>query len=151
MKATDVMNISEINKRTELLKEAIAKKKQLLQSGHKASRFAERMLILFAALSGLWFLLFDVYPPNDSIGSFAVVSLFWAFMFVSSIAVHLVALACDSPNARIAACLYHSIIWGMWTLIAFTSTRPTMATPLVFGLAIMAFYEAFRLRPKNND
>lgn len=117
---------------------------------HKTASSVERFLILFAALASTWFTFFDVYPPSDILGEFAVKSLFWTALYFSLVAAHFTALYIDGYRARRRACLYHAIVWAVWVLLAYTATRPTMATPLAFGLASMALYDAIRFKLKEN-
>jgi hypothetical protein len=118
---------------------------------HQNAASIERFLILFAALSGSWFMFFDVYPPSDLLGTFALKSIFWQFVFFSLIALHLVMLKQNKTSWRIFSCLCHSVVWMVWFLLAITAARPTMATPLLIGLFSMGIYEAVRMRLKENE
>jgi hypothetical protein len=117
-----------------------------LASIHKRASSVERFLILFGFLAGGWFTVFDIYPPSDSLAYFTDFGFAWALLFYSCSVFHLSTLALDGQKWRKFCCLYHSVVWGFWVLLAYTAIRPTMATPLAFGLAAMALYEAIRLR-----
>lgn len=117
---------------------------------HSGSLQVERFLILFATLCCSWFAFFDVYPPSALFGDFFLKSLFWQFVFVSVITLHLAVIYLDLTKWRKFSCLCHSTIWLVWFFLAITAARPTMATPLLIGLFLMGIYEAVRMKLKEN-
>ncbi len=118
---------------------------------HNSANAIERFLILFGALAGAWFTFFDVYPPSDRFAFFTAQSLYWAALFFSLSLANVTAVWADIGKYRRGALLYHSTIWAGWTILCFTAIRPTMATPLAFGLSAMALYEAIRQKLLSNE
>lgn len=118
---------------------------------HRSATNVERFLILFAALCGCFFMFFELYPPSDFFARFEPKSVFWQFLFFSSISVHLTVLYLNDVRWRKISCLIYSVIWLALFLLAITAAMPTMATPLAFGLFSMGFYEAVRMRLKENE
>lgn len=130
---------------------SFARLKESMLRVHECATNTERFLILFAALSGAFFMFFEPYPPSDFFARFEPKRLFWQVLFFSAVGFHFTVLYLESARWRKFSCLIYAVIWLAFFLLAITAAMPTMATPLTFGLFSMGFYEAARIQLKENE